>query len=51
MIKHIAENKNIHIAVDVALELGDVTLDRQRFKQVLYNLLSNAVKFTQDGVR
>jgi len=26
-----------------------VTLDQQKFKQILYNLLSNAVKFTGDG--
>ena len=29
--------------------VGDVTLDQQKFKQVLYNLLSNAIKFTHDG--
>jgi signal transduction histidine kinase len=35
--------------VEVAPELGDVTLDQQKFKQILYNLLSNAIKFTEKG--
>jgi light-regulated signal transduction histidine kinase (bacteriophytochrome) len=33
----------------IRLEVYYVTLDQQKFKQVLYNLLSNAVKFTEDG--
>ena len=47
----IAQKKSIRVSVDVAPQLGDVTLDQQKFKQVLYNLLSNAVKFTDDGGR
>ena len=47
--KLIAQNKSIHIEVNVAPEIGDVTLDQQMFKQVLYNLLSNAVKFSHKG--
>ena len=35
--------------MNVAPEIGDVTLDQQKFKQVLYNLLSNAIKFNDDG--
>ena len=35
--------------MSVAPEIGDVTLDQQKFKQILYNLLSNAIKFTDDG--
>ena len=35
--------------MNVAPEIGDVTLDQQKFKQVLYNLLSNAIKFSHDG--
>ncbi len=30
-------------------ELAKVTLDLQKFRQVLFNLLSNAVKFTEPG--
>jgi signal transduction histidine kinase len=43
------QKKGIRLEVYVAPELGYVTLDQQKFKQVLYNLLSNAVKFTDDG--
>jgi len=49
VIKPIREKKRIHLAVDVAPELDDVTLDQQRFKEILYHLLSNAIKFTNDG--
>jgi signal transduction histidine kinase len=47
--KPIVQKKGIRLDVYVAHELGEVTLDQQKFKQVLYNLLSNAVKFTDDG--
>ena len=47
--KPIEGEKTIHLAVDIAPELGEITLDRRKFKQVLYNLLSNAVKFSVDG--
>jgi PAS domain S-box-containing protein len=45
----IAKAKSIEVDVDVAPGLDAVTLDRQRFKQILYNLLSNALKFTDPG--
>jgi signal transduction histidine kinase len=47
--KPIVQKKGICLEVNVAPELGYVTLDQPKFKQVLYNLLSNAVKFTGDG--
>jgi signal transduction histidine kinase len=47
--KPIAQKKSIHINVNVATGMGDVTLDQQKFKQVLNNLLSNAIKFTHHG--
>ena len=49
LAKPIAEKKRIHLAMDVAPELGEITLDQSKFKQMLCNLLSNAIKFTQDG--
>jgi PAS domain S-box-containing protein len=45
----IAQKRGMHINVTVAPEIGDVTLDQQKFKQVLFNLLSNAIKFNHDG--
>jgi signal transduction histidine kinase len=43
------QKKGICLGVNLAPELGHVTLDQQKFKQVLYNLLSNALKFTDHG--
>ena len=45
----IAQKKNIKVNSHIAAALGDITLDEQKIKQVLYNLLSNAVKFTDNG--
>jgi PAS domain S-box-containing protein len=44
-----AQNKHIVVGVEISPGLDAVTLDEQRFKQILYNLLSNALKFTDDG--
>jgi signal transduction histidine kinase len=48
-VRPIAQNKRIQVSLEVASGLGAVTLDEQRFKQVLFNLLSNALKFTDDA--
>jgi signal transduction histidine kinase len=47
--KPIAEKKSIQIEVHIAPEITDVTLDKQKIKQILYNLLSNAIKFNHEG--
>ena len=47
--KTVALKRKIHIDVAVSPEIGEVTLDQQKFKQVLYNLLSNAIKFSETG--
>jgi signal transduction histidine kinase len=44
----IAKKRGISINVALAPEIGDVMLDQQKFKQVLFNLLSNAIKFNHD---
>jgi len=48
VIKGIAQKKRIVVGVEIGTGLEAITLDQQKFKQVLYNLLSNAVKFTED---
>jgi len=44
-----AKKKGISVKASLTPHVDSVTLDQQRFKQILYNLLSNAVKFTGDG--
>ena len=45
----LALNKSIEIKTDLAEDIGLVTADEQRFRQILYNLLSNAIKFTPEN--
>ncbi|WP_246099424.1 PAS domain-containing sensor histidine kinase [Methylibium rhizosphaerae] len=49
VILQMAQAKRIQVQRSVDPALAQVTLDRQKFKQVLFNLLSNAVKFTDEG--
>ena len=51
VISPLARQKNIALRRDIAPAVENVTLDPQKFKQVLYNLLSNAVKFAEEGGR
>jgi len=44
-----AEKKGLELAWDLPPDLGVITADQIRFKQILFNLLSNAVKFTDRG--
>lgn len=48
-VKVIAQKRKIHVDVAISPEIREVTLDRQKFKQILQNLLSNAIKFTESG--
>ncbi|UUZ68913.1 hypothetical protein LP416_03465 [Polaromonas sp. P2-4] len=49
VVAPMAQKKNLVIRREVDPAVDEVTLDPQKFKQVLFNLLSNAVKFTDDG--
>lgn len=49
MMSQLAEEKGISLRHDLNPELGHVSGDAVRFKQVLVNLVGNAVKFTNEG--
>jgi protein-histidine pros-kinase len=49
IVSPLARKKGITLGTDIDPEVGEVFLDGQKFKQILFNLLSNAVKFTDDG--
>jgi PAS domain S-box-containing protein len=46
-----AKAKNLGVHCEIAPDIENITLDKQKFKQVLLNLLSNAVKFTDEQGR
>jgi PAS domain S-box-containing protein len=48
-VKVVAQKRKIHVDVAISPEIREVTLDQQKFKQILQNLLSNAIKFTESG--
>jgi PAS domain S-box-containing protein len=45
----LARKKNICLVANSVEPSTSVTLDRQKFLQILYNLVSNAIKFTNEG--
>jgi PAS domain S-box-containing protein len=47
----LARQRDIRIDTVVAPDIGDVHLDPNRLKQVLYNYLSNAIKFSHEHGR
>ncbi|HSS71486.1 MAG TPA: ATP-binding protein, partial [Casimicrobiaceae bacterium] len=48
LIRERAQKHEIMLGIDADPELGEITADERKFKQILLNLLSNAVKFTPD---
>jgi GAF domain-containing protein/HAMP domain-containing protein len=51
LVRERAQRHDIALAQQVDPQLGELTADERKFKQILVNLLSNAVKFTPDGGR
>ncbi len=49
IIKEKANKHNIHLTLNLDPELGNISADERKIKQVLFNLLSNATKFTHDN--
>lgn len=49
MVREKAMKHNITIETNIADDLGEITADEIKIKQVVYNLFSNAIKFTPDG--
>ncbi|MHB9023266.1 MAG: response regulator [Armatimonadota bacterium] len=49
MIQPLVEKNTNALQVDLAVDLGTVTADQVKVRQILFNLLSNACKFTQQG--
>ena len=49
LVAPLAEKKEIHLKVEIAKDIGDMTTDQRRLEQVVLNLLNNAVKFTEKG--
>jgi signal transduction histidine kinase len=49
LVRERAARHGITLAADVSPDVGRVTADERKVKQIVVNLLSNAVKFTPEG--
>jgi PAS domain S-box-containing protein len=50
-IRPAAEAKGVYVSTLLASDVGEVSADPDRLRQVMWNLLSNSVKFTPGGGR
>ncbi|HHT9114337.1 MAG: ammonium transporter [Planctomycetes bacterium] len=46
-----SNKKGIHIHTHIREDVPSITVDKVKFKQIMFNLLSNAVKFTSENGR
>jgi signal transduction histidine kinase len=51
ILRPLASGRNVEVELDLDAELGSVTADPVKLKQILYNYVSNALKFTPEGGR
>ncbi|HYI11843.1 MAG TPA: two-component regulator propeller domain-containing protein [Thermoanaerobaculia bacterium] len=49
VLKGITMQRNIELQVDLPDDIGMITADAIKLKQIVYNLVANAVKFSPDG--
>ncbi|MDC9725191.1 MAG: PAS domain S-box protein, partial [Gammaproteobacteria bacterium] len=49
IIKEKANKHNIHLTLDLDAQMGEMSADERKIKQILFNILSNATKFTPDN--
>ncbi|MBI2323547.1 MAG: HAMP domain-containing histidine kinase [Chloroflexi bacterium] len=49
LVRERAARHGISLSADVAPDVGTVSADERKMKQIVVNLLSNAVKFTHEG--
>ncbi len=49
VLSPIADKKRISISLNLSTEINNVSIDKSKFRQILYNLISNAIKFNRPG--
>lgn len=50
-IEPLSSKKSLKIHRNIQEDIGEITADRIKLKQIFYNLLNNAIKFTPEGGR
>ena len=46
---HMAEEKGLHLHLNLAEDLFNIYADRTRLRQIMWNIMGNAIKFTPKG--